>query len=57
MKIKLTTDRGVWIDGHSRGMGYEANLDEAIAEAMIANGFAEEVKLAKATKMVFDAKD
>jgi hypothetical protein len=57
MKIKLTTDRGVWIDGHSRGMGYEADLDEAIAEAMITNGFAEEVKPVKAAKKVSNAKD
>jgi hypothetical protein len=57
MKTKLTTDRGVWIDGHSRGLGYEADLDDAIAEAMIANGFAEEVKAVKIAKKVFNAKD
>ena len=57
MKIKLITDRGVWIDGQSRGEGYEADLDEAIAEAMIANGFAEEVKATKAAKKVANARD
>lgn len=57
MKIKLITDRGVWIDGQSRGEGYEADLDEAIAEAMIENGFAEEVKATKAAKKVANARD
>ena len=50
MKIKLITDHGVWIDGQSRGIGYEADLDEAIAQSIINNGFAEEVKPVRATK-------
>jgi hypothetical protein len=50
MKIKLITDHGVWVDGQSRGIGYEADLDDATAQAMIDNGFAEEVKAKRAVK-------
>lgn len=44
MKIRVTTTRGVWVDGQAREEGYVAEVDEASAEAMIANGFAVEVK-------------
>ena len=54
MKIKLITDHGVWVDGKSRGIGYEANLDDAVAQAIIDNGFAEEVKAKRAAKKVAD---
>ena len=50
MKIKLITDHGVWIDGKSRGIGYEATLDDDVAQAIIDNGFAEEVKAKRAVK-------
>lgn len=50
MKIKLITDRGVWVDGKSRGIGYEADLDDAVAQAIIDNGFAEEVKAVRTAK-------
>lgn len=50
MKIKLITDHGVWVDGKSRGIGYEADLDDAVAQAIIDNGFAEEVKAARTVK-------
>jgi len=50
MKIKLITDHGVWVDGKSRGIGYEATLDDAVAQAIIDNGFAEEVKVARTVK-------
>jgi hypothetical protein len=54
MKIKLTTDLGVWIDGQSRGIGYEADLDDATAQAIIDNGFAEAVKTRRAAKKADD---
>lgn len=50
MKIKLITDHGVWIDGQSRGIGYEATLDDDVAQAIIDNGFAEEVKAKRVVK-------
>lgn len=50
MKIKLITDRGVWIGGQPRGIGYEADLDKAIAQSIIKKGFAEEVKPVRAAK-------
>lgn len=50
MKIKLITDHGVWIDGQARGIGYEATLDDDVAQAIIDNGFAEEVKAKRAVK-------
>jgi hypothetical protein len=50
MKIKLITDHGVWIDGQARGIGYEATLDNDVAQAIIDNGFAEEVKAKRAVK-------
>lgn len=52
MKIKLITDHGVWIDGQARGIGYEASLDDDVAQAIIDNGFAEEVKAKRAVKKV-----
>lgn len=57
MKIKLTTDHGVWVDGKSRGIGYEANLDDAVAQAIIDNGFAEEVKPVRAAKKTVSKDD
>lgn len=50
MKIKLITDHGVWVDGKSRGIGYEADLDDTVAQAIIDNGFAEEVKVVRTVK-------
>ena len=50
MKIKLITDHGVWVDGKSRGIGYEADLDDTVAQAIIDNGFAEEVKAVRTVK-------
>lgn len=52
MKIKLITDHGVWIDGQARGIGYEADLDDDVAQAIIDNGFAEEVKVVRTAKKV-----
>lgn len=57
MKIKLITDHGVWIDGQSRGIGYEADLDEAVAQSIINNGFAEEVKPVRAAKKAVSKDD
>ena len=57
MKIKLTTDLGVWIDGQSRGIGYQADLDEAVAQSIIDNGFAEEVKPVRAAKKAASKND
>lgn len=50
MKIRLTTDIGVWIDGQPRGEGYEADLDAVVAKAIIENGFAQEVRAKRASK-------
>lgn len=41
MKIKVISDRGPWIDGKPREMGWEGEVDAADAQAMIDNGLAE----------------
>lgn len=47
MKIKITTDKGVWIDGAPRAKGFEVELDDVIADAIVANGFAEKIEAPK----------
>ena len=43
MKIRLTDNRGVWLDGAQRHEGYEATLDDAAAQALIDAGLAKQV--------------
>lgn len=52
MKIKLTTDIGVWIDGQPRPIGYICTLDDDAAKTIISNGHAEEVKVGRKPKNV-----
>ena len=44
MKITITTDRKPWVDGRKTEKGEVVEVTAAEAKAMIANGFAEEVK-------------
>ena len=46
MKITITTDRKPWIEGRKTEKGEVVDVTAAEAKAMIANGFAEEVKAA-----------
>ena len=50
MKIKITTDIGVWIDSVPRPIGYVCTLDDDVAKAIIANGHAEQVKVGRRPK-------
>jgi hypothetical protein len=44
MKITITTDRKPWIEGRKTEKGEVVEVTAAEAKAMIANGFAQEVK-------------
>jgi hypothetical protein len=46
MKITITTDRKPWIEGRKTEKGEVVEVTAAEAKAMIANGFAEEIKAA-----------
>lgn len=54
MKIRLITDRGVWLDGKRRGAGYEADVTNAEADALADNGLAEKVQTRKVKKSSSD---
>lgn len=43
MKIRLTDNRGIWLDGAQRHEGYEATVDDAEAQALIDAGMAKQV--------------
>jgi len=40
-KIKITTDRCPWVSGKPQPIGTTLDVDDATAEAMVSNGFAE----------------
>lgn len=44
MKITITTDRKPWIEGRKTEKGEVVEVTATEAKAMIANGFAQEVK-------------
>ena len=50
MKIILTDDRGIWLDGKERKAGYEASVSEDVGAALVKAGLASELgkKQAKA---------
>ena len=41
MKIKITGNRGPWIDGSPRPDGWEGEVDNALGEHLVANNLAE----------------
>ena len=43
MKIKLTDNRGIWLDGKQQAAGYETTLADVTGKALIASGLAVEV--------------
>jgi hypothetical protein len=43
MKIRLTDNRGIWLDGAQRHEGYEAVLDDVAAQSLIDGGMAKQV--------------
>ena len=45
MKIRLTDNRGIFLNGKRRAAGYEADVTEAEADALVANGFAEKMRV------------
>ena len=45
MKIKIITDRRPWLDGRKMENGEIANVSDEIADAMIANGFAQRMEV------------
>lgn len=50
MKIKITTDVGVWIDGAPAKRGDVADVDGDAAELMISRGHAEKVSAPRKKK-------
>lgn len=53
-KIKITTDRRPWVDGKPQANGATLDVDDATADMMVANGFAEKVRGAPKKKAVLD---
>lgn len=44
MKIILTDDRGVWLDGKERKAGHEASVSEDVGAALVKAGLAKKVE-------------
>lgn len=44
MKIILTDDRGVWLDGKERKRGYATDVSDGLGASLVAYGLAEKVK-------------
>lgn len=53
-KIKITTDRRPWVDGKPQVNGAILDVDDATADAMVANGFAEKLRSAPKKKVKRD---
>lgn len=53
-KIKITTDRRPWIDGKPQANGATLDVNDATADTMVANGFAEKVCSAPKKKADLD---
>ena len=53
-KIKITTDRRPWVVGKPQDNGATLDVDEATADTLVANGFAEKVRGAPKKKVGFD---
>jgi hypothetical protein len=53
-KIKITTDRRPWVGGKPQANGATLDVDEATADTLAANGFAEKVRGAPKKKVGFD---
>lgn len=53
-KIKITTDRRPWVDGKPQVNGATLDVDDATADTMVANGFAEKVRGAPKKKADLD---
>lgn len=43
MKIRLTDNRGIWLDGARRSEGYETTVDDTSAQALIDAGMAKQI--------------
>ena len=44
VKIKITTDKKVWVNGRPQTKGSTAEVDPALADLLIDRGFAEKVR-------------
>lgn len=53
-KIKITTDRRPWVDGKPQANGAMLDVDDATADVLVANGFAEKLRVAPKKKAKFD---
>lgn len=53
-KIKITTDRRPWVDRKPQPMGATLDVDDATADALVENGFAEKVRGAPKKKASLD---
>jgi len=53
-KIKITTDRRPWIDGTPQANGAMLDVEDATADTLVANGFAEKVRGAPKKKVCLD---
>lgn len=47
MKIRVTDNRGIWLDGAAQFEGYEAEVDAAVGEALVAAGLAKQIHTRK----------
>ena len=47
MKIRVTDNRGIWLDGASQAEGYETEVDAAVGEALVAAGLAKQIHTRK----------
>jgi hypothetical protein len=43
MKIRLTDNRGIWLDGEARYDGYEATVEDEAGQTLIDAGMAKQV--------------
>ena len=50
MKIILTDDRGVWLDGKERNRGYAADVSDDLGASLVASGLAEKVEAPSADR-------
>lgn len=57
MKIRLTDNRGIWLDGEARYDGYEATVEDEVGQTLIDAGMAKQVHTRKRSKAEDDDAD
>ena len=57
MKIRLTDNRGIWIDDEARYEGYEGVVDDEVGQRLIDAGMAKQVHTRKRSKAEGDDAD